>query len=161
MSIPELTAHNVRVPYDFPTRVYHRKVAALVTKYTPQNGTVLDIGAGAWHMLALFQQMRRDLRLFAADAYHECLRVVSSKVSIKKEWLLNEGHCFTLYRAHWCNFLEKIIKADVLEYSNDEVFLFKRKISTNSILKKIELVLSRFSPALSCSHIAVVQKLES
>ena len=74
-----------------------------------------------------------------------------------RRYLVNKGHCFLWDRGHWINFLEQIIQADVLEYANDEVFLFKRKTASTSILKKIEISLATIFPALSFSHLAVIQ----
>ncbi|MBL4760626.1 MAG: class I SAM-dependent methyltransferase [Mariprofundaceae bacterium] len=221
----EQRKHNIHISYDLPTRIYHRKVAALTDKYSSKGAAILDIGAGAGNMLAALHQRRPDLQLFSADAYQDALDVVSAKVVIKGEWLLsegkldlsnidqrfdtivmshvlehvwnpvdavlqamaclnvggrlvlavpnavtpanimkhmfrcypvNEGHCFLWDRAHWVNFLEQIVQADVLEYGNDEVFLFKRK-TTSLALKKIEVSLATMFPALSFSHLAVIQ----
>ncbi|MBN4076840.1 class I SAM-dependent methyltransferase [Mariprofundus ferrooxydans] len=77
---------------------------------------------------------------------------------ILRRYPVNEGHCFLWDRGHWINFLENIVQADVLEYAHDEMFLFKRKTASTSILKKIEISLADLFPALSFSHIAVIQK---
>jgi len=76
---------------------------------------------------------------------------------IRRYSSVNKGHCFLWDRGHWINFLEQIVQADVLEYANDEVFLFKRKTDSTSFLKKIEISLATIFPALSFSHLAVIQ----
>jgi len=75
-----------------------------------------------------------------------------------QHYSVNAGHCFHWDRGHWVNFLENIVKANVLEYDHDEIFLFKRKTSHDSYLKKIEIACSTIFPGLSFSHLAVIER---
>ena len=74
---------------------------------------------------------------------------------------VNRGHVYAWDRAHWINFLERILGLEVVEYASDEVKLFSgRVLRVAPFLKKIEIALSRWVPWWSFSNIAVVRKPE-
>lgn len=74
---------------------------------------------------------------------------------------VNRGHVYAWDRAHWINFLERILGLEVVEYASDEVKLFSgRVLRAAPFLKKIEIALSRWVPWWSFSNIAVVRKPE-
>lgn len=70
----------------------------------------------------------------------------------------NEGHVMAWDRGHWINLLRNIIKGEVVEISNDEVFLFPRTTPSNSWRKRLEVGLARVAPGWSFSLIAVLKK---
>lgn len=81
---------NVHIDYTQPIRPYHRRVAALVARYGPDGGTVLDIGCGVGHTLVEVRKRRPDLRLIAADIDDNLLAVVRSRDSrLAETWKLS------------------------------------------------------------------------
>lgn len=71
---------SVHLPEDHVLTEYHRVLARLVVKHTPETGRVLDIGAGLGHMLNLVRQESPSLELHAADIYEGCLDQVRANV---------------------------------------------------------------------------------
>ena len=70
----------------------------------------------------------------------------------------NRGHAYAWDRSHWMNFLENILKLEVIEYVEDEVRVFSPRFSHRfKALKKLEIALVRWAPWWSFSNIAVVR----
>ena len=59
---------------------YHRVMAGLVSKYTPQGGSVVDIGCGHGHLLALVSEADPTLSLTGADAFEDCVEATRQRV---------------------------------------------------------------------------------
>ncbi len=76
--------------------------------------------------------------------------------NITKTHYVNRGHVMTWDMSHWINFLENILKLDVVEYKNDYVQI-KGCNSVPAIMKFGE-VLGRLLPWWCFSNIAVIKK---
>ncbi|MEE2675149.1 MAG: class I SAM-dependent methyltransferase [Myxococcota bacterium] len=81
--------------------------------------------------------------------------------NVRKQDYVNRGHVYAWDRAHWMNFLERILGLDVVEYASDEVKLFSGRVLRYApLLKRLEIALARWMPWWSFSHIAVIRKAE-
>lgn len=79
--------------------------------------------------------------------------------SILKKKYANKGHVYSWDRAHWINFLENIMKLQVIDYPNDEVKLFPQKLSASiPLIKYFEYFVSRIFPWFSFSNVAIIRK---
>lgn len=72
--------NNVHIPSQKVTTGYHREIARLVVEHTPEDGSVLDVGAGLGHVLRLVTDAAPRLRLVAADSSDECLEVIRNEI---------------------------------------------------------------------------------
>jgi 2-polyprenyl-3-methyl-5-hydroxy-6-metoxy-1,4-benzoquinol methylase len=59
---------------------YHRVIARLVLAHTPPDGSVLDLGCGLGHILALVHQAAPGIALTAADPSPRCLETTRQRV---------------------------------------------------------------------------------
>ena len=75
---------------------------------------------------------------------------------------VNRGHVVAWDRAHWMNFLERILALEVVRYASDAVPVFptrwKRALPS---LERLEERLAGVLPWLSFSHLAVVRRSAS
>lgn len=69
---------------------------------------------------------------------------------------VNRGHVYAWDRSTWMNFLENIVKADVVEYTQDALLL--PALWKVSFLHPFLKFLSKVFPWFSMSHIAVIKK---
>ena len=70
-----------------------------------------------------------------------------------------DGHAYRWDRAHWMNFLERILALDVVEYAAGEVKLFSGcLLRVAPFLTTLESRLSKLALWRSFSNIAVVRK---
>jgi len=76
--------------------------------------------------------------------------------SLLRKYPCNKGHVQTWDRAHWRNFLENIVKANVIEYPTDYIRI-PRLDSYEFTHRPLEL-LAKLFPGLSRSCIAVIRK---
>lgn len=206
---------------------YHDVIANLVTRFTPDDGRVVDIGCGLGHVLQLVHERAPGLSLMGADPSDKCLAFTAERlpavnvVKIAEDRLdpsllgsdfdttlmihslehmlfppkaiatalsmtkpgghlilavpnpvrpnvffgnatkndyVNRGHVYSWDRAHWMNFLERILELDVVEYASDEVrFISNRIVRRVPAAKKIEMAAGRWFPWWSFSNIAVVR----
>jgi 2-polyprenyl-3-methyl-5-hydroxy-6-metoxy-1,4-benzoquinol methylase len=221
---------NVHISLAKSTSHYHRVLTALILRYTPGAGRVLDIGCGLGHLLELVQAADPSLALTGADAFPECVartqdRVPTARVvqvpedhldfellgddydtcvmahslehmlspaeavrevlahlrpkghlilavpnpvrptvffgNLARRDYVNRGHVYAWDRAHWMNFLERILGLEVVEYASDEVKLFSNRVlRVAPVLKQLEIRLARLVPWWSFSNIAVVRKAD-
>lgn len=76
--------------------------------------------------------------------------------SLRKHHYVNRGHVYAWDRSHWMNFLENIVKVNVVQYSQDYVPLpLIWKISS---FHPLLLAMARLFPWLAFSNIAVVRE---
>jgi 2-polyprenyl-3-methyl-5-hydroxy-6-metoxy-1,4-benzoquinol methylase len=87
--------------------------------------------------------------------------------NILKKHYVNKGHVYAWDRSHWINFLENILKLNVLEYAEDHVqylpgrireLFFKYVPIIGQIIIKSETYLAKLVPWWSFSNIAVIKK---
>lgn len=72
---------------------------------------------------------------------------------------VNRGHVVAWDRAHWQNFLERILALDVVRYASDTVPLFPERLKrVLPPLERVEVGLARLLPWLSFSNLAVVRR---
>jgi 2-polyprenyl-3-methyl-5-hydroxy-6-metoxy-1,4-benzoquinol methylase len=76
---------------------------------------------------------------------------------------VNRGHVVAWDRAHWMNFLERILALEVVRYASDTVPVFperwkRRTGAFGAFLGRAEERLAGLLPWLSFSHIAVVRR---
>ena len=72
---------------------------------------------------------------------------------------VNRGHVVAWDRAHWRNFLERILALDVVRYASDSVPLFPERLKRAlPFLEIVEVGLARPFPWLSFSNLAVVRR---
>lgn len=72
---------------------------------------------------------------------------------------VNRGHVVAWDRSHWINFLEGILRLDVVEYASDLVAVFpERWKELLAPLESLEVGLARIFPWWSSSNIAVIRK---
>jgi ubiquinone/menaquinone biosynthesis C-methylase UbiE len=217
---------SVHIPYDQSPMPYHQVVAGLVCKYAAKDASVLDIGCGVGHCLAIVREQRRDIGLTAADIDMECLRITNERVgldgkllvsnveelfvgdvnfdgivmshslehmispvlivqgvmrrlkpggflilavpnpvrlniiisNIRRRKNVNLGHVMAWDRSHWMNFVEVIMKLNVLEYAEDYFPLPRQWGDRHRWVRWLELRLVRMFPWFSLSNIVVVRK---
>ena len=81
--------------------------------------------------------------------------------NLRQRDYVNRGHVYAWDRAHWMNFLERILGLEVVEYASDEVKLFSaRALRIAPFLKRLEIRLSTLAPWWSFSNIAVVRNAQ-
>jgi 2-polyprenyl-3-methyl-5-hydroxy-6-metoxy-1,4-benzoquinol methylase len=79
--------------------------------------------------------------------------------SLLRRDYVNRGHVVAWDRAHWMNFLERILALEVVRYASDAVVLFpERWKRALPALARLERALAGPLPWLSFSHIAVVRR---
>jgi len=79
--------------------------------------------------------------------------------SLLRRDYVNRGHVVAWDRAHWINFLERILGLDVVRYASDAVPLFPERIKRRlSVFTRVEVSLARIFPWLSFSNVAVIRK---
>lgn len=72
---------------------------------------------------------------------------------------VNHGHVHAWDRAHWMNFLERIVGLDVVEYASDEVRIIPASLKRKfPILESITVGTANIAPWFSYSNIAVIRK---
>lgn len=72
---------------------------------------------------------------------------------------VNRGHVVAWDRAHWMNFLERILALEVVRYASDAVPVFPtRWTRALPLLGRLEVRLADLFPWLSFSHLAVVRR---
>lgn len=95
--------------------------------------------------------------LFLAVPNTVKLPVIVKNIFRKK--FVNLGHVYSWDRSHWINFLEVIMKLNVICYAEDSFPLPLPKFLKKTLpVKYIEQSLVRFLPWFSNSHIAVIRK---
>jgi SAM-dependent methyltransferase len=79
--------------------------------------------------------------------------------SLLRRDYVNRGHVVAWDRAHWINFLERILRLEVVRYASDAVPLFPERWKRRLVfLERCEEWLARPLPWLSFSNLAVVRK---
>lgn len=79
--------------------------------------------------------------------------------NIRRKHYVNKGHVCAWDRSHWINFLENILELNVIEYANDEVYIFPGGLSRRvRVIKSIEWGFGKMIPWWSFSNIAVISK---
>lgn len=215
---------NIHIPYNQVIEPYHEVIAHLAQIHFKVNGSVLDLGCGVGHTLALIQGSRVDLNIYAADIDKECLDITENRVKLTKRILLNsideiytypmsfdgiimshslehmnnpfhtlqemykklnkdgvlilavpnpvrlsvilsnlmkkqysnKGHIYAWDRSHWINFLENIMKFNVILYTED---YFPLPLSARTkLLRPFEKILVKIFPWFAFSNIAVIKK---
>jgi 2-polyprenyl-3-methyl-5-hydroxy-6-metoxy-1,4-benzoquinol methylase len=107
---------NVHIPYDLQRKPYHKAVADLVRKHTPEKGEVLDIGCGVGRTLVEVQQQRPDLRLVASDMDAQCLAITAKHVDLGESIQATADNLFSTVRQFDC-----VIASHVLEHTHHPV----------------------------------------
>ena len=78
--------------------------------------------------------------------------------ALRRRDYVNRGHVVAWDRAHWQNFLERILALDVACYGSDSVPLFPERLKRLlPFLEHAEVALARPFPWLSFSNLAVVR----
>lgn len=78
--------------------------------------------------------------------------------ALRRRDYVNRGHVVAWDRAHWQNFLERILALDVVAYGSDSVPLFPERLKgLLPFLERVEVGLARGFPWLSFSNLAVVR----
>ena len=87
--------------------------------------------------------------------------------NIFQKHYVNKGHVYAWDRSHWINFLENILKLDVVEYTEDHVqylpsmlkeLFFKYIPIIEQAIVRSEIYLTKIVPWWSFSNIAVIRK---
>jgi SAM-dependent methyltransferase len=79
--------------------------------------------------------------------------------SLRRRDYVNRGHVVAWDRAHWRNFLERILALDVVRYASDTVPLFPERLRAwLPALERVEVAAARLAPWLSFSNVAVVRR---
>lgn len=87
--------------------------------------------------------------------------------NILKKHYVNKSHMYAWDRSHWINFLENILKLNVVEYAEDQVqflpgrlkeMFFKYVPIIGQIIIRLEIYLAKLVPWWSFSNIAVIKK---
>ncbi len=218
---------NFHIPYDQSPQPYHFILAEIVCKYARDDASILDVGTGVGHTIALVKEKMPDVTITAVDIDSQCLEIAQSRTpineiiqindledlqnlntkfdliimshvlehlmcpvdsvhmimdlltskgvlvlavpnlitpsiifsSLRQEHYVNRGHVSSWDHSHWMNFLENIVQADVLEYSQDYIPLpFFWKIN---LFRPLFIFLAKLFPWFAFSNIAVVQKKKS
>lgn len=76
--------------------------------------------------------------------------------NVVRRHYVNRGHVFTWDRSHWMNFLDNIVGARVLEYSQD--FFPIPFLQRATVLRPIQVRLASVFPWFAFSNIAVVSR---
>ena len=71
---------SVHISYAKSYTHYHQVLAGLVLKYTPEGGSVLDLGCGFGHLLELVQRLEPSFALSGADAFEACVEGTRERV---------------------------------------------------------------------------------
>lgn len=71
---------SVHIVYAKQYTYYHHVLAGLVVKYTPMGGSVLDLGCGFGHLLALVHEQAPSFVLSGADAVEACVAGTRKRV---------------------------------------------------------------------------------
>jgi 2-polyprenyl-3-methyl-5-hydroxy-6-metoxy-1,4-benzoquinol methylase len=74
---------------------------------------------------------------------------------------VNRGHVVGWDHSHFKNFLEEILKLNVISYQSDGISIFPRRLTHRlPFLSKIEMAAARLAPYWSFSNIALVKAAE-
>ena len=113
------------------------------------------------HMLNPVQAVKDALSL-VKDGGHLILAVPNPArpnvliSNLSKTHYVNRGHVVAWDMSHWINFLENILKLNVVEYKNDYIQI--KGCNSVPIIMKLGETLGRFFPWWCFSNIAVIRK---
>jgi len=77
---------NVHVSYTQPLNPSHTKIAHLVSKYSNEDDSVLDIGCGVGNTLSELKKLKPTLKLNAADIDENTLALTKKNVQIEETY---------------------------------------------------------------------------
>ncbi len=79
--------------------------------------------------------------------------------NIFKKDYVNRGHVYAWDRSHWINFLERILKLNVVEYPVDFIPVFPfSKFTGKSWARNLQMAFAKVIPWWSFSNMAVIKK---
>lgn len=73
---------NPHISYNLTLRPHHKAIAALVSEYSKEDASVLDIGCGMGHLAQLVKATKPSLNLTIADIDMIVLEAAQNKVSV-------------------------------------------------------------------------------
>ncbi len=77
---------------------------------------------------------------------------------LKKDYV-NRGHVYAWDRSHWINFLERILKLNVIEYPVDFIPVFPfSKFTAQPWARNLQMAFAKLIPWWSFSNMAVIRK---
>lgn len=119
------------------------------------------------HTLSPVETLRQVMGLVRAGGHLVLLvpnpaRPTVLMSNVVKKHYVNRGHVYAWDRSHWINFLERIMRLNVVEYASDEVRIFSPRVHKRVPgLLRLEIALGRWIPWWSFSNIAVVRNAPS